>query len=258
MKKLSGLVAVLLFLFMACKPPAETKSSAAGPAHNNASSLDRNGTYSGVLPCADCEGIRTTLLLNGNQTYVLRTSHGSNESSPNEQKGSFEWTRDGNAINLKGVDGKTAPTVYAVGENTLLPLDGEGKKITGAVADKYRLQKTLYDAALNRYWKLTELYGKPVPPPTGNSEAHLIFHPDFRVSGSGGCNRLTGLYRLQAGSRMALQIASTKMACPYRSTENQFLKVLGAIDNYTVTADTLQLYKARTAALARFVAVEMK
>jgi copper homeostasis protein (lipoprotein) len=37
---------------------------------NARNSLDYYGTYFGVLPCADCEGIRTTLKLLPEQKYV--------------------------------------------------------------------------------------------------------------------------------------------------------------------------------------------
>ena len=37
--------------------------------------LNFYGTYEGILPAADCEGIRTALTLNNDNTYVLKRIH---------------------------------------------------------------------------------------------------------------------------------------------------------------------------------------
>ncbi len=37
-------------------------------------SVDWPGTYQGILPCADCEGIKTQLLINKDLNYILRLS----------------------------------------------------------------------------------------------------------------------------------------------------------------------------------------
>ena len=72
------------------------------------------------------------------------------------------------------------------------------------------------DAPLvNTYWKLTHLDDAPVTPVEQRREAHLVLHvEDQRVTGSTGCNRLTGRYRLE-GNRLGFgRLASTRMACP--------------------------------------------
>src|SRR5690554_3245370 len=38
--------------------------------HSAQNSLDWSGTYEGVLPCADCEGIKTTIVLNQDGTFT--------------------------------------------------------------------------------------------------------------------------------------------------------------------------------------------
>jgi hypothetical protein len=55
------------------------------------------------------------------------------------QTGSFAWNSDGNSITLIGI--KNAPSVYYVGENKLMQADMDGKRISGALADKYVLIK---------------------------------------------------------------------------------------------------------------------
>ena len=47
------------------------------------------------------------------------------------------------------------------------------------------------------YWRATELGGKPVPGQNAAREAHLLFQPDGRLTGSDGCNRISGSYQVK-------------------------------------------------------------
>ena len=48
------------------------------------------------------------------------------------------------------------------------------------------------------------------------------------------------------------------MACINMVTETEFLKVLDMADSYHLKGDTLQLFRARMAPLAKFAAVYLK
>ncbi len=109
------------------------------PEHNARISLDFLGVYSGILPCADCEGVETQLTLNADETYMLSSKYiGKGGGQPFQSKGSYSW-KDGNTIELSGVtDGAF---LYKVQENKLVQLDLEGNLIEGEIAAKYELQK---------------------------------------------------------------------------------------------------------------------
>lgn len=108
--------------------------------HNANNSLDYAGTYKGVLPCADCDGIETELTLDYQGNYVKKTKFlGKEESAAQEEKGTFTWDESGSTITLTGITGM--PNQYFVGENQLFQLDMSGKMITGDQADKYILVK---------------------------------------------------------------------------------------------------------------------
>lgn len=112
-----------------------------------------------------------------------------------------------------------------------------------------------------KYWKLTEINGKPVKvDSTFMKEPYMIFkEAQNQVNGNGGCNGFGGEYELKALNRIRIsKLVSTQMACPALDIENQFTKALTEADNYYVNGDTLILNKARMAPLARFVAVYMK
>lgn len=107
---------------------------------NSMTSLDWNGTYSGIVPCADCEGIETTLTLNQDMTYTIVTNYlGRNDALEETFNGTFRWDETGSIVILDGV--KYAPNQFKVGENRIWQLDMSGKIITGDLADHYILTK---------------------------------------------------------------------------------------------------------------------
>ena len=117
----------------------KTDNTAINDGHNAQNSLDWNGTYRGILPCADCEGIQTELTLNQDMTFVLKRNYMGRDTKFPEDKGTFKWDSSGSKVELIGL--KDQPCIYFVGENKLIQLDMEGKEITGALADKYVLKK---------------------------------------------------------------------------------------------------------------------
>ncbi|MBW6516270.1 MAG: copper resistance protein NlpE [Candidatus Cloacimonetes bacterium] len=109
--------------------------------HNARNSLDYAGRYSGVLPCADCDGILMNLEITYDSTFVKNYIYlGKGEGEVYEARGSFVWNETGNTITLQGVEGANQ---YFVSENYLIQLDLEGKRITGELADMYILNKQI-------------------------------------------------------------------------------------------------------------------
>jgi uncharacterized lipoprotein NlpE involved in copper resistance len=106
---------------------------------NSLTSLDWAGTYKGILPCADCEGIETVITIKEEMTYIIKTKYLGKDDVVYEQKGDFLWNEEGNTIILN--EKNRTPRQYLVGENYLLQLDLKGNKITGELADKYFLHK---------------------------------------------------------------------------------------------------------------------
>ncbi|WP_264564894.1 copper resistance protein NlpE [Flavobacterium sp. N3904] len=108
--------------------------------HNSENALDWQGIYKGVLPCADCEGIETTVTLNKDKTFSLATKYlGKGEGKVFIEKGSFTWDKTGTSVTLEG--SRDRPSQYKVGENTLTQLDMQGNPITGQSANLYILKK---------------------------------------------------------------------------------------------------------------------
>ncbi len=111
---------------------------------------------------------------------------------------------------------------------------------------------------LDVHWRLTELNGKSVAAGTPGStrEASLTLHSkDQRVSGSGGCNRLMGSYKLDGNTLRFGLMAGTMMACPdSMETEKEFVETLPRVTGWRIADAHLELLDAGGAVLARFEA----
>ncbi|MGC9217223.1 copper resistance protein NlpE [Acidithiobacillus sp.] len=106
--------------------------------HTSRRVLDWAGTYAGVLPCADCPGLRETITLNKNLTMEITTQYVGRGDQIFRRGNEFSWV-DGNTIRLEGMRG--GPTLYRVGENQLTQLGMDGKPITGPLAARFILKK---------------------------------------------------------------------------------------------------------------------
>ncbi|WP_276480117.1 copper resistance protein NlpE [Paraflavitalea pollutisoli] len=101
-----------------------------------------SAVYSGVLPCADCEGQEVILTLMSDSSYRKRTLYaGKKASGPgsNEFTDTGKWVMQGDTLVL---DIKNAPGRYVKEPESLIQLDQKGQRITGKLADKYVLKKT--------------------------------------------------------------------------------------------------------------------
>jgi len=94
------------------------------------------GIYKGVLPAADGPGIETTLTLNSNQTFTLRSVYIDKENSFDE-KGTYSL--EDSVLTLKAENGELS--YYKTGEKQVRKLTADKQEITGEWADRYVLTK---------------------------------------------------------------------------------------------------------------------
>lgn len=101
-------------------------------------SLDWNGEYKGVFPCASCEGIEVELQLNPDKTYELSEEYlGKGSDNESEVKGTFVF--DSKEPSVIVLDGNADNRRFFVGENFVEALDTEGKRIESQL--NYKLTK---------------------------------------------------------------------------------------------------------------------
>lgn len=104
------------------------------------------------------------------------------------------------------------------------------------------------------HWNLIELDGSPVTASTPESQPYIYLQAQSdKLSGSGGCNRLFGSYDLNGNSLEFHSVASTMMACPGKSMDNEarILEVLKLVTNFVIAGDVLSL-RVDDHVLARF------
>lgn len=106
-------------------------------AHTSENSLDWNGTYKGLIPCADCPGIETTVVLNTDNTFSYTGIYLERDTKI-EDTGKFMWHNNGSVVHLVGKD---VNMKLKVGENQLIWLDIDGNPIEGELKDHYILKK---------------------------------------------------------------------------------------------------------------------
>jgi copper homeostasis protein (lipoprotein) len=221
--------------------------------HNSMIALDWDGKYSGTTPCADCEGISTSVTLNQDLTYLLEMKYLGKSDKIFRFSGGFVWNENGSTVILQGIE--NGPTMYFVGENVLIQLDMDGNRITGELAGAYLLHKE--EAKSNSSeWKLESLYGISI-----DSEIEISLINDSenrRISGFAGCNNFTGSYELMGNNKVKLlPVAATKKACMDEKVSNlemEFLQMLQKVNQYALNGNQLILQGEAGEELAHFSA----
>ncbi|TDU43679.1 putative lipoprotein NlpE involved in copper resistance [Gelidibacter sediminis] len=259
MKKtlINSLFAAVLVMSTACNSGSKKDNQAAeaseteAMADNSRTSLDWEGTYEGVVPCADCEGIKTVVTINDDNTYMVKETYLGAEPRTFESKGTFKWDDEGQRLVLS--DSKRNP--YFVGENTLTLLDAEGNRPTGELKSNYVLKKVT-DQLVGEKWHLVSFRGDKIQlKEVKGGHPFVQFSDDFTLHGYTGCNDLQGGY--EVGDALKLKFSNlinTLKSCPEMETENQFIKIMTATRSYAFEDRALVMYDENHLKLATFKA----
>ncbi|MCF6132563.1 copper resistance protein NlpE N-terminal domain-containing protein [Flavobacterium wongokense] len=282
---------LLFVLTIGCQKQTVKKEDAASLTHNAKNSLDYIGTYKGILPCADCNGLETEIAINENSTFSIKTKYQGKGDKLYVQKGHFTWNKKGNTIILTDV--KNGPNQYFVGENTLTQLDLTGKKITGKLAEEYKLFKQPADTskletveehnaatvdlnsrmstttviqkvnpAVGKYtlaetkWKLVSLKNKKIIQKGEKVYFLKLNSKDNRFTAFAGCNSIAGNYVMPTFDTIDFSdVIMTRMACPDMTIEDQFGAMLVQVVNYKVDQNILTFFGEGRKVIARFEAI---
>ena len=93
-------------------------------------------------------------------------------------------------------------------------------------------------------WRLVQMDGRAFSIEQGDDGFTLSFGDDGRMTGKGSCNRLSGGFKNDNsnGTLSFGGVVATRMMCPDQSSENRFVKLLGAVDAYTIDGQMLMLF----------------
>ena len=99
-----------------------------------------SGTFEGTLPCADCSGIKTELVISEDGKFKLTETYMAKKEKQFVSEGEIVHG-EGGRFSLTDKDGTVRQ--YELTDNTIAVLDAEGKKAEGELADKYILTKKM-------------------------------------------------------------------------------------------------------------------
>lgn len=105
-------------------------------------------------------------------------------------------------------------------------------------------------------WVPRQLAGRPVTLPPDTKEPYLLLRADGTAEGNGSCNGFRGSFFSEtAGELKFSPLMSTRMSCPAIAIETDFTQALGQSSTYRISGDTLLLFSAANAPVARLEAV---
>lgn len=212
-KNFSLIMTLLLFTAIGCqnnKKSANTEEKVSNKTtdlHNSQNTIDWEGTYFGVLPCASCPGINTLITLNTDGTYEKTIEYLESNDAPETTKGRFSWNKARQIITIE-------QNTYLVGENQLFYLDSNNKKIEGELAEDYILTKTELEPPLDA----NEGYSLQIFTGSDNKNYNIIFNTNPKTP--------TALVETKGFSRMLSQTESWSKGAEY-SGSNTKLTVKG-------------------------------
>ena len=119
-------------------------------------------------------------------------------------------------------------------------------------------------ALQNTQWILTWVEGVKVPQsgaanPSPRRAYIELNSASHRLTGSGGCNQLTGAYELEGQHLRLNGTARTLMACAGGAdTEGKLVKALEEVREWKVSGQTLELLDGNGNVVAKFSAADVK
>ena len=138
-KSFSALL-MIIFIYLGCNSVFAETASNADEQHAQ-KNLNMSGLYLGFYPCSDCTGIRTTLALNKNNSYVYISIYVGKSDREIIEKGKLTLGKNGNTLVLTPKKGSTTTQQYLIEDDMLIKLDEDGERITKDGADGYILKR---------------------------------------------------------------------------------------------------------------------
>ena len=205
--------------------------------------------YYGILPCADCPGIATRLVLKKANQYVLITQYLESDTKIDTTKGTFKWK--GDVIILAGIKGYFSK--FKIEKNKAIALDDKGKQVKGSLAKFMILSKIGDQRIEDKRLKLISLNGKVIRK-SANAYYIILHSKEGSAESKVGCNQLQNPYIITANGRLDFkQGISTLMACPDMQIEEAFIANLLNTHHYHLEKNILSFYSKEQQALASFL-----
>ncbi|GAB6140018.1 hypothetical protein JCM14076_07470 [Methylosoma difficile] len=103
---------------------------------------DFHGVFYGYLPCADCNGIKTTLSLKQNNLYLLVTQYARDSSRELYEKGKYTWDDEKRVLVLTPRKDGAIKQYRIDDEGTIVQLNSNGTPMPKDMEDEYTLKRS--------------------------------------------------------------------------------------------------------------------
>ncbi|POY36007.1 hypothetical protein C3K47_12450 [Solitalea longa] len=101
-------------------------------------------------------------------------------------------------------------------------------------------------ALVGHRWNLSQLISNGNVIDIGKENIPFMeFTKENKVSGSLGCNNITGGYKFEEGKLKLSPMATTQKICPDMKVEDAFSKALGETTDFKMNEGKLQLFKGK-------------
>ncbi len=114
----------------------------------NSESQKYHGVFLGLLPCKDCDGIKTTLSLKNRNNYLLVTQPAKASAREYFEKGKYTWDDETQIVTLTSRKDSTIRK-YRIKDETLIQLSSDGtplkttqKKTSYVLRKNKRIEKS--------------------------------------------------------------------------------------------------------------------
>jgi heat shock protein HslJ len=230
---------------------------------NEGYKLKISGGYVGILPCPDCEGINYEIDIKPDMTYRERMVFiGRQDDRPVTVEGKWEFEGPEKIRLYKKTD---AMSRFAISKGSIIMLDENGNRISGADSVKYILKPGSMqviekkapdttakinasinaDSSISGKWNLIEINGQK--PDEGNYMTGIpdleISQADLKFTSNSGCNRTKGGVQIVNNGITFSKFFSTKMTCP-GTGESEYVNTLRSVDTFKIEKGVLILNAA--------------
>ncbi len=239
-------LALLVLALAGCFSGKKSESESIGSPpdmHNSQNSLDWDGDYIGVIPCADCSGVYTHINISMDGHFHLKRLFLGSSHKVLAEQGKFRWMESGSAIKLDGGQ------VLRVHEHALMYADQEGNQIEGDLGHAYRLAKVDVGplrgnpptSLTKSKWEVNILLKNGEEKRETNLPS-LEFESEGKLRGRAQCNSYFSSYSVAATQRLEIgTLSSTKMACPELDDEREYMEALNEVRYFFTWNDKLML-----------------
>ncbi len=212
------------------------------PDKNSSQSIEShlNGVYWGVMPCADCPGIETRLLLKNDGHYERVLFYQERSEQSLLEQGSYQLEVRGNEHVIRMLSVDSHEFFYWVNQGKLYPIAQDEPLLSDEITTRPPLESIAPISEL--VWEFVQLGEEKLLLTTEQRSHFRLKATSNQVVGYTGCNRFTGSYEMEGTELRFLKVMATKRACLGEHYEAEFQAVLEACRTYHLDTDSKRLH----------------